>query len=263
MYSNMTRFFLTLSTFLVAQAQLSAGAACVDNPHFVDAIGYRCVKWRGYECTMQVAKKFSRNNAYAPADICALQQKCPAACGLCPKQEGPGDPPFDDDPAGFSCDDWDSRLMTRKEIRRRVVDVTKHAYTITKHAALRHALQSLKPGKSLGLRRAISAYERVKRFLCFEKYMDQAPLLVNFSMTPRPAPLPPAPAPFEPQIHPSYHRKLARANKTPQQDAVAAGGTKRLFIVRRSSAEHLIATKALRCTATAWMLTAAESFAKN
>ena len=31
---------------------------------------------------------------------------------------------------------------------------------------------------------------------------------------------------------------------------------------RRSSAEHLIATKALRCTATAWMLTAAESFAK-
>ena len=31
---------------------------------------------------------------------------------------------------------------------------------------------------------------------------------------------------------------------------------------RRSSAEHLIATKALRCTATAWMLTVAESFAK-
>ena len=31
---------------------------------------------------------------------------------------------------------------------------------------------------------------------------------------------------------------------------------------RRSSAEHLIATKALLCTATAWMLTAAESFAK-
>ena len=31
---------------------------------------------------------------------------------------------------------------------------------------------------------------------------------------------------------------------------------------RRSSAEHLIATKALRCTATAWILTVAESFAK-
>ena len=31
---------------------------------------------------------------------------------------------------------------------------------------------------------------------------------------------------------------------------------------RRSSAEHLIATKALRCTATAWFLTVAESFAK-
>ena len=31
---------------------------------------------------------------------------------------------------------------------------------------------------------------------------------------------------------------------------------------RRSSAEHLIATKALRCTAAARMLTAAESFAK-
>ena len=30
---------------------------------------------------------------------------------------------------------------------------------------------------------------------------------------------------------------------------------------RRSSAEHLIATKALRCTATAWMLIVAESFA--
>ena len=31
---------------------------------------------------------------------------------------------------------------------------------------------------------------------------------------------------------------------------------------RRSSAEHLIATKALRCTAPAWILTVAESFAK-
>ena len=31
---------------------------------------------------------------------------------------------------------------------------------------------------------------------------------------------------------------------------------------RRSSAEHLIATKALRCTATAWMLIVAQSFAK-
>ena len=252
--------FTIIMTVVAATIATASAPSCEDDPHFTDVAGFACFKWRGHECTMQVANKFSRNNAYAPADICALQQKCPAACGLCPKQEGPGDPPFDDDPAGFSCDDWDSRLMTRKEIRRRVIDVTKHAYTITKHAALRHALQSLKPGKSLGLRRAISAYERVKRFLCFEKYMDQAPLLVNFSMTPRPAPLPPAP--FEPQIHPSYHRKLARANKTPQQDAVAAGGTKRLFIVRRSSAEHLIATKALRCTATAWMLTAAESFAK-
>ena len=34
------------------------------------------------------------------------------------------------------------------------------------------------------------------------------------------------------------------------------------FVARHSSAEHLIATKALRCTATAWMLTVAESFAK-
>ena len=33
-------------------------------------------------------------------------------------------------------------------------------------------------------------------------------------------------------------------------------------LARRSSAEHRFATKALRCTATAWMLTAAESFAK-
>ena len=39
-----------------------------------------------------------------------------------------------------------------------------------------------------------------------------------------------------------------------------AGGL--AFYARRSSAEHLIATKALRCTATAWMLTVAESFAK-
>ena len=33
-------------------------------------------------------------------------------------------------------------------------------------------------------------------------------------------------------------------------------------VARRSSAVHLIATKALRCTATAWNLTVAESFAK-
>ena len=33
-------------------------------------------------------------------------------------------------------------------------------------------------------------------------------------------------------------------------------------MARQSFAEHLIATKALRCTATAWMLTVAESFAK-
>ena len=38
----------------------------------------------------------------------------------------------------------------------------------------------------------------------------------------------------------------------------AAGAT----TARRSFAEHLIATKALRCTATAWMLIVAESFAK-
>ena len=36
----------------------------------------------------------------------------------------------------------------------------------------------------------------------------------------------------------------------------------RLLTARRSSAEHLIATKALRCTATARMLIVAESFAK-
>ena len=35
-----------------------------------------------------------------------------------------------------------------------------------------------------------------------------------------------------------------------------------LAAARRGSAEHLTATKALRCTATAWMLIAAESFAK-
>ena len=35
-----------------------------------------------------------------------------------------------------------------------------------------------------------------------------------------------------------------------------------LFHARRGSAEHPIATKAPRCTATAWMLTVAESFAK-
>ena len=35
-----------------------------------------------------------------------------------------------------------------------------------------------------------------------------------------------------------------------------------MYLARRSSAEHLIATKALRCTATAWMLTVAESLAK-
>ena len=34
------------------------------------------------------------------------------------------------------------------------------------------------------------------------------------------------------------------------------------YKARRSSAEHLIATKALRCAATAWSLTVAESFAK-
>ena len=37
---------------------------------------------------------------------------------------------------------------------------------------------------------------------------------------------------------------------------------KDMYNARQSFAEHLIATKALRCTATAWMLTVAESFAK-
>ena len=40
------------------------------------------------------------------------------------------------------------------------------------------------------------------------------------------------------------------------------GFSKSWVFARRSSAEHLIATKALRCTATAWILTVAESFAK-
>ena len=46
-------------------------------------------------------------------------------------------------------------------------------------------------------------------------------------------------------------------------DDASDGNAGRLgeVVARRSSAEHLIATKALRCTATAWMLTVAESFA--
>ena len=51
--------------------------------------------------------------------------------------------------------------------------------------------------------------------------------------------------------------------RSPAKNAGAAAGVAAAgFTARRSSAEHLIATKALRCTATAWVLTVAESFAK-
>ena len=46
------------------------------------------------------------------------------------------------------------------------------------------------------------------------------------------------------------------------KDFDQAGEKWDVLVARRSSAEHLIATKALRCTATAWMLTVAESLAK-
>ena len=45
-------------------------------------------------------------------------------------------------------------------------------------------------------------------------------------------------------------------------DALSQSGAWRQAQARRSSAEHLIATNALRRTATAWMLTVAERFAK-
>ncbi len=45
-----------------------------------------------------------------------------------------------------------------------------------------------------------------------------------------------------------------KANRLTDQDTAAGA--------RRSSAKHPIATKALRCTATAWNLIVADSFAK-
>ena len=57
-----------------------------------------------------------------------------------------------------------------------------------------------------------------------------------------------------------HHQQLA-ACKT-DADVAAAFGREVRVVARRRSAEHLIATKALRCTATAWILIVAESFAK-
>ena len=54
----------------------------------------------------------------------------------------------------------------------------------------------------------------------------------------------------------------ARANRWSLRTHLADVGFSVVTAARRSSAEHLIATKALRCTATAWILTVAESFAK-
>ena len=57
-------------------------------------------------------------------------------------------------------------------------------------------------------------------------------------------------------------KDYAKAKKRAARETVRDAFEDCVRTARRSSAEHLIATKALRCTATAWMLTAAESFAK-
>ena len=59
---------------------------------------------------------------------------------------------------------------------------------------------------------------------------------------------------------------VAAVHRVTQAGKVIAGLDKKtgkvVLVARRSSAEHLSTTKALRCTATAWMLIVAESFAK-
>jgi len=58
------------------QASASVSVSdCVDNGSFVDATGYGCVDWVGYPCTAYAG--------YTAADIAAVQENCPATCGLC------------------------------------------------------------------------------------------------------------------------------------------------------------------------------------
>ncbi|MCU0665442.1 MAG: hypothetical protein MUC50_24350, partial [Myxococcota bacterium] len=64
-----------------------AGATCADNSSFVDAQGYRCADWVGYDCT-QAVEKYS----YTSAQESSILANCPKSCNKCSTDLCPNDP---------------------------------------------------------------------------------------------------------------------------------------------------------------------------
>lgn len=56
----------------------SPGADCTDKGGWLDALGYACIQWRGYDCSSAV-----ETYGYFSQDQADVMRHCPLSCGLC------------------------------------------------------------------------------------------------------------------------------------------------------------------------------------
>ena len=72
-----------------------AAGTCTDDDSFVDAQGYDCDGWFGYDCADSLSWGFTAE------EEAAIFSACPATCGICP--DDCSDDPFFVDAQGYDC----------------------------------------------------------------------------------------------------------------------------------------------------------------
>ena len=77
---------------------ISSLESCTDNASYVDADGYACEDWVGYDCHTAVA-----DWGYSEAEVAELLRNCPQSCELCAICT---DTSGYEDAYGYSCEDW-------------------------------------------------------------------------------------------------------------------------------------------------------------
>ncbi len=60
-------------------SQEQDGGICADVMGFVDADGYKCMDWKGYDCT-----RAKEEDGYTDAEEASLIENCAKTCGTCP-----------------------------------------------------------------------------------------------------------------------------------------------------------------------------------
>jgi len=100
-YNEISKFQLVVRDIADNDRSIPETKPCTDDPQFVDAQGYMCLDWTGYDCD-QAAESWD----YTPDQENEIKANCSKTCGLCSDEE-----PCDDDPAftdvqGYLCSDW-------------------------------------------------------------------------------------------------------------------------------------------------------------